>query len=111
MNSARPAARRLHVTTYARRVLVEVCRARGPQAILISWPAGVTYLPRVHHSASPYDVIIGHVAGCPVYADVRQLTLYQDRRAVLDARSHSALFTSARRPMLRLSPVVEEAVA
>jgi hypothetical protein len=95
--------RRLRVTRHARKALAEIRRSRGPQAVRLSWPAGVTYLPTRHHSASPYDVIIGHVSGCPVYADVRQLTLFRDRRAVLDADHCRPLFTSPRRPLLRLS--------
>jgi uncharacterized protein (DUF779 family) len=100
--------RRLRVTRHARKAMAEMRRAHGPHAVRISWPAGVTYLPSKHHSPSPYDVIIGHVSGCPVYADVRQLTLFRDRRAVLDARSSAPLFTSARRPMLRLSPATDD---
>jgi uncharacterized protein (DUF779 family) len=103
MSLAETTDRRLRVTRHARRAVAEVRRARGPLAIRLSWPSGVAYLPSRHHSAGPYDVIIGHVAGCPVYADVRQLTLFRDRRAVLDALSRAPLFTSPRRPVLRLS--------
>jgi uncharacterized protein (DUF779 family) len=80
-----------------------VCRARGPHAIRLSWPAGVSYLPAKHHAAGPYDVIVGHVAGCPVYADVRQLSLFRERRAVLDAKTRLPLFSAAGRPVLRLT--------
>ncbi len=103
MTAANATTRRLRVTRHARKALAEVCRSRGPHAVLISWPAGVAYLPTTHHSAGPYDVIIGHVSGCPVYADVRQLSLYRDRRAVLDVRSRTPLFTAARRPVFQLS--------
>lgn len=111
MNVAERTDRRLRVTRHARRAVAEVRRSRGPVAIRLSWPSGVAYLPTRHHSASPYDVIIGHVAGCPVYADVRQLTLFRDRRAVLDARARAPLFTAARRPVLRLSSAPAEDAA
>ncbi len=50
-------------------------------------------------SPSEFDVIIGHIAGCPVYADVRQLGFFADRPLALD------LAESVRwreRPLLRL---------
>jgi uncharacterized protein (DUF779 family) len=96
--------RRLRVTRHARKAMAELRRQRGPHTVLVSWPAGVAYLPSTHHSVSPYDVIIGHVSGCPVYADVRQLGLFRDRRVVLDAHARRTLFTTPRRPVLRLSP-------
>lgn len=103
MSAARADGRRLRVTRHARKTMAELRRQRGPHTVLVSWPAGVAYLPSTHHSASPYDVIIGHVSGCPVYSDVRQLGLFRDRRVVLDAAARRTLFTGPRRPVLRLS--------
>jgi uncharacterized protein (DUF779 family) len=77
-------AGRLLVTAQARRVLRRLRRDEGPQALLLSWPGGVTCLPAAIFEPSMFDVIVGHVAGCPIHADLRQLACYRDRRAVLD---------------------------
>jgi len=75
---------RLVVTDRARNAIRCLCRASGPQALVVAWPTGVTYLPVGIFSPSEFDVIIGHIACCPVYADVRQLGFFADRQAVLD---------------------------
>src|SRR6266568_3563063 len=75
---------RLVVTDRARNAIRCLCRASGPQALVVAWPTGVTYLPVGIFSPSEFDVIIGHIACCPVYADVRQLRFFADRHAVLD---------------------------
>lgn len=77
-------ARRLSVTAAARRAVVRVRREVGPQAVFMSWPAGATYVPEAAYLPGEFDVIVGHVARCPIYADVRQLAFYRDRSAVLD---------------------------
>jgi hypothetical protein len=38
---------------------------------------------------STFDVIVGHIAGCPIHADLRQLACYRDRRAILDVLNPS----------------------
>jgi hypothetical protein len=91
-----PPAIRLAVTGRARRALTRMCQEDGPQVLVLSWPAGATVLPAAVFAPSPFDVIIGHVAGCPMHADVRQLDFYHDRHAVLDAprwamRAHPTL--------------------
>ncbi len=75
---------RLVVTDRARDAIRCLCRASGPQALVVAWPAGVTYLPVGIFSPSEFDVIIGHIACCPVYGDVRQLGFFANRHAVLD---------------------------
>jgi hypothetical protein len=77
---------RIVVTDRARDAItrLDVCAAGGLQALVVAWPAGVTCRPVARFSPSEFDVILGHVAGCPVYADVRQLGLFADRHAVLD---------------------------
>ena len=76
---------RLVVRPRARRVVVQTRKSAGPQALVLSWPGGATCLPANAFEPSDYDVIIGHVAGCPIHVDVRQLDYYRDRTAVLDA--------------------------
>jgi hypothetical protein len=95
-----PPAARLGVSERARSALIRMCRAHGLQVLLISWPAGATLLPAALFTPGPFDVIIGHVAGCPMHADLRQLGLYRDRHAVLDAPR----WTLRARPVLRLLP-------
>src|SRR6266516_6350964 len=75
---------RLVVTDRARDAIRCLCRAGGLQALVVAWPAGVTCLPVAVFSPSEFDVILAHIAGCPVYADVRQLGLFADGPAVLD---------------------------
>jgi hypothetical protein len=75
---------RLVVTVRARDAMRWVCHAGGPQALVVTWPAGVAYLPVAMFARGEFEVIIGHVARCPLYADVRQLGFFADRQAVLD---------------------------
>ena len=92
-----PAAR-VAVSDRARSALTRRCREHGPQVLLISWPYGATFLPAARFAPGPFDVIIGHVAGCPMHADLRQLGRYHDRYAVLDA----SRWVWRARPLLRL---------
>ncbi|HZC69810.1 MAG TPA: hypothetical protein VE442_03860 [Jatrophihabitans sp.] len=73
----------------ARTVLVDACRRDRRQAVLLSWPGGATYLPRECYRPGDFDVVVGHVAGCPIYADMRRLSLFRDRRVLLDAEARS----------------------
>ena len=75
---------RLVVTDRARDAIRCLCRAAGLQALVVAWPAGVAYLPIAMFSRSEFDVILGHIAGCPVYVDVRRLGSFADTPAVLD---------------------------
>ncbi len=90
---------RIVVTDQARDALRCLSRVGGPQALVVAWPAGVAYLPVAQFSRSQFDVIVGHVARCPVYADVRQLGLFADRHAVLDVAESMRW---RERPLLRL---------
>jgi uncharacterized protein (DUF779 family) len=78
-----------------------VCRHHGRQAVVLSWPAGAAYLPAAMWVPGRFDVIVGHVACCPIYADVRQLKLFPDARLVLDLTDGAAVSS---RPPLRLLP-------
>jgi len=62
---------RLQVTAAARSALATLRHDRGPQVLYVSWPGGATVLPDGVFAPGPYEAIIGHVARCPVYADVR----------------------------------------
>ena len=90
---------RLVVTDRARDAIGCLCRAGGPQALVVGWPGDVTCLPVARFSPSEFDVILGHIAGCPVYADVRQLGSFADRHAVLDLAEPMSW---PERPLLRL---------
>ena len=90
--------RRLVATPRALRTLASVCADDGPQVVWLSWPGGATVLPGATFEPAEFDVIVAHLAGCPVYADVRQLDLHRDRRAVLDLADPAP----GRRPRLRL---------
>ncbi|HEY7045834.1 MAG TPA: hypothetical protein VH373_01340 [Jatrophihabitantaceae bacterium] len=79
---ARP--RRLAITDRARNALARLCRDHGRQALLLSWPGGAATLPLTLYAPGQFDVIIGHVACCPIYADVRQLGGSVTSSAVLD---------------------------
>ena len=92
---------RIVVTDRARDAIGSLCRAGGVQALVVAWPAGVAYLPVAMFSRSEFDVILGHIARCPVYADVRQLGFFADRHAVLDVAESMEW---RERPPLRLRP-------
>jgi hypothetical protein len=93
---------RIVVSDQARDAIRSLCSAGGPQALVVAWPAGVAYLPAAMFSRSEFDVILGHVARCPVYADVRQLGAFADRHAVLDLAESMEW---RERPLLRLRSV------
>lgn len=90
-------ARKVAFTPAARRVLASVSRRDGQQAVLLAWPAGVAYLPLAHYVPDAFDVIVGHVEGCPVYADTRRLALFRNSHVILDAARRSP---SRRHPTL-----------
>jgi uncharacterized protein (DUF779 family) len=85
------------VTDAARDAISRVCRETGRQALLLSWPGGAVCLPSSLYTPAAFDVIIGHIARCPIYVDVRQLRFSADARVVLDATR-----TGPQRPLLRL---------
>ena len=67
-----PPGRRLVITDPARKAIERLCRDQGRQAVVLSWPGGATYLPIACYQPSEYAVIVGHIARCPIYADVRR---------------------------------------
>ena len=67
---------RFSVTPAAHAAARRLRRAKGDQAMVLSWPAGVAYMPVEAFHAGRFDAIIGHVARCPVYADIRQVSSY-----------------------------------
>lgn len=85
-----PARRRIVVTTGARRAIRRLCRQRGPHTVLLAFPGGAVCLPIAIFSPSRFDVIVGHVARCPIYADIRQLEFYARRRVALDVAERPA---------------------
>ena len=81
--------RLISFTGAARLVIAAACLRDRQQAILVAWPAGAAYLPNDCYVPSEFDVVLGYVEGCPVYADTRRLALFAKRRLVLDADAHS----------------------
>ena len=90
---------RLVVTGAARDAIGRLCRDDGRQAVLLCWPGGAVCLPLSLYTPAAFDVIIGHIARCPIYVDVRQLRFTAGTHAVLDATQ-----ACAQRPVLRLRP-------
>lgn len=98
-DSPAPPQDRVVVTGRARRAIVRTCRDVGRQAVYLSWPAGATFLPATAWRPGDFDVIVGHIARCPIYADIRQLGLFAHRRAVIDVLDTRL---PRRRPVLRV---------
>jgi uncharacterized protein (DUF779 family) len=90
---------RLVVTDAARDAISRLCRDTGRHALLLSWPGGAVCLPAALYTATAFDVIIGHIARCPIFVDLRQLRLSASARVILDATQ-----ARRRRPLLRLRP-------
>lgn len=78
---------RLRVTVRARRALADLCREQGRQHLVLTWPAGVALLPAALHRPGVHEVIVGHLAQCPIYVDLRQVALWPDRQMLLDVVS------------------------
>ena len=76
---------RVDFTPTARVTLTATRRREGPQTVIVSWPAGAAYLPTTCYNPDAGDVLPGHVAGCPIYADTQRLQLYPAHRMLLDA--------------------------
>ena len=75
---------RLLVTVRARRAVADLSRDRGLQHLVVTWPAGVALLPATLHRPGVHDAIVGHLAQCPIYVDLRQIALWPQRRVLLD---------------------------
>src|SRR5262249_21707972 len=91
---------RLVVTAAARDAIRRLCRDTGRQALLLSWPGGAVCLPSSLYTPTAFDVIIGQMARCPFFVDLRRLGFPAGAPVVLDA-THGW----PRRPLLRLRPV------
>ena len=80
----------------ARTAIVTASRAGKQQAVLLSWPAGAAYLPSEYYRPGEFDVVVGHIARCPVYVDVRRLALFRNQRLVVDAAPRPRLARTLR---------------
>jgi hypothetical protein len=87
---------RLLISARVRRAMRRFCAGAGPQHVVVTWPGGANYLPAAMHHAGPYDVVIGHVARCPIYADLRQLELFRSDCMRIDVNAAH----DPRRPVL-----------
>jgi hypothetical protein len=94
---------RLVVRGAARDAIGRLCRDDGRHALLLCWPGGAACLPLSLYTPTAFDVIIGHLARCPIYVDVRQLRFTAGTHAVLDATQ-----VWKQRPLLRLRPARPE---
>ena len=88
-------------TPAARATIAAACRREGPQTVIVSWPAGAAYLPTVCYTPDAGDVLLGHVVGCPIYADTQRLEMYPAQRMLLDAEPSGPYRLH---PPLRLRP-------
>jgi hypothetical protein len=75
----------------------KLCAGAGPQHVVLTWPGGANYLPATMHHAGPFDVVVGHVARCPIYADLRQLDLFRNECMLIDVNDAR----EPRRPLLK----------
>ncbi len=91
-----PVATRFDFTPAARSALERVCARSGPQVLLLTWPAGVTYLPADQFRPGEFDVALARFEECSVFADSRALTLFQNRSVVVDVDGLARV-----RPVLR----------
>jgi hypothetical protein len=80
----------LVLTDAARDAIRRLCRDTGRQALLLSWPGGAVRLPPSLYTPSPFDVIIGHIARCPIFVDLRRLGFPAGVRVVLAGLASSA---------------------
>lgn len=94
-------ARQVLFTPTARGVIASACDREGPHAVVLAWPSGAAYLPGDCFATTEHDVVVGFVAGCPVFADTRRLALFVNHRLVVDAepvspaRAHPPLWVRA----------------
>ena len=95
---ARRLGDRLLISARARKAIHSFCAAAGRQHLLLTWPGGANYLPATMHHAGPYDVVVGHVARCPIYADLRQLELFRTDHMLIDVTDDTH---APRRPLLK----------
>ena len=75
---------RLQVTVQARRAIADLSRTQGRQHVVVTWPAGAALLPEHVHEPAPHEAIVGHLAQCPIYVDLRQVAVWPNRWMVLD---------------------------
>ena len=80
---------RLGVSPAAQTAVAAACQRGERQVVVLDWPSGVTCRPRRQYRPGDHDAIIGHVAGCPVYADLRGLARFPARGVLLDAEPPS----------------------
>jgi len=72
-------------------------------AILLDWPADPSaetfagFESADDFQPAPYDAIIGHIEGCPVYADLRQRNASPALRVCLELDPQGALLLHGRR--------------
>jgi uncharacterized protein (DUF779 family) len=80
---------RLLITARARKAIRRLCADAGRQHVMLTWPGGANYLPAAMHHAGPYEVVVGHVARCPIYVDLRQLKLFRGRYMRIDVNDRA----------------------
>jgi hypothetical protein len=96
---------RFVVTGAARDAIGRLCRDDGRQTVLLCWPGGAVCLPLSLCAPAAFDVIIGHIARCPIHVDIRQLRFTAGTHAVLDATQ-----ACEQRPVLRPRPAQPEPI-
>lgn len=96
-------AHQLTITAQARATVSQLAAGGHRIAILLDWPADPStetfagFEPADDFEPAPYDAIIGHIEGCPVYADLRQRNTSPARRVCLELDPHGALLLHGQR--------------
>jgi uncharacterized protein (DUF779 family) len=76
-------ADRILATPRMRTMLAELVEARGPLHVLVEWPLSARCIPADDHRTGSRDVIIGHVASCPIFIDLYYLAWFFDNGVLL----------------------------
>jgi hypothetical protein len=87
---------RLQVTVQARRAISDLTRDQGRQHVVVTWPAGAALLPEHVHEPAPHEAIVGHLAQCPIYVDLRQVSMWPNRSMLLDVTRTGRRWRGAR---------------
>lgn len=94
----------------ARQAIEQIRRERGAQVIVLTSACATTSIANLVQQrgfvANQYQLLVGRVAGCPVYADSRHITGCPHDVIIIDLGRRSAAIDPAR-PLLLTRPESE----